>query len=126
MPCVPTKGIIRSSIVFSDANSNYNGLQLYAAKRKGNLELTASYTWSKALTDTSGNGDGFGRGRRFHSIAMRTMVRPRLIAAKIFVTTYDYRLPFFSKMKGVGALSLRLGSQRHYALPKRSILHRYW
>jgi hypothetical protein len=80
-------------------------LQLYAAKRKGSLELTASYTWSKALTDTSANGDNVDVGedpfnrRSNHGLA--TFDRRH-----IFVTTYDYQLPFFSKMTGIGGAVL--------------------
>src|ERR1700681_2598646 len=58
----PYKGYNQILYRLSDANSNYNGLQLYTAKRKGNLELTAAYTWSKTLTDTSGNADGLDVG----------------------------------------------------------------
>ena len=32
-------------------------MQLYAAKRKGDLLMTTSYTWSKVLTDASGFND---------------------------------------------------------------------
>jgi hypothetical protein len=101
----PYKGFTQIRYRLSDANSNYNGLQLYAAKRKGNLELTASYTWSKALTDTSGNGDNIDVGedpfnrRSNHGLA--TFDRRH-----IFVTTYDYNLPFFSNMKGIGGAVL--------------------
>jgi hypothetical protein len=101
----PYKGYNRILYRLSDANSNYNGLQLYAAKRKGNLELTASYTWSKALTDTSANGDNVDVGedpfnrRSNHGLA--TFDRRH-----IFVTTYDYQLPFFSNMKGIGGAVL--------------------
>src|SRR5882724_248778 len=49
------KGYTSIAYRLSDATSTYNGLQLYAAKRKGDLELTAAYTWSRNLTDTSGN-----------------------------------------------------------------------
>ncbi len=101
----PYKGYNQILYRLSDANSNYNGLQLYAAKRKGNLELTASYTWSKALTDTSGNGDGLDVGEdpfnRHANYGPASFDR-----RQIFVTTYDYRLPFFSKMKGVGGAVL--------------------
>jgi hypothetical protein len=101
----PYKGYNQILYRLSDANSNYNGLQLYAAKRKGNLELTASYTWSKALTDTSGNGDGLDVGEdpfnRHANYGLASFDR-----RQIFVTTYDYRLPFFSKMKGVGGAVL--------------------
>ena len=101
----PYKGYNRILYRLSDANSNYNGLQLYAAKRKGNLELTASYTWSKALTDTSGNGDGVDVGEdpfnRHSNYGVATFDRRH-----IFVTTYDYQLPWFSKLKGVGGAVL--------------------
>ena len=101
----PFKGFTQILYRMSDANSNYNALQLYAAKRKGNLELTASYTWSKALTDTSGNGDGVDVGEdpfnRHSNYGLASFDR-----RQIFVTTYDYRLPFFNKMKGVGGAVL--------------------
>jgi hypothetical protein len=101
----PFKGFTQILYRLSDANSNYNGLQLYAAKRKGNLELTTSYTWSKALTDTSGNGDGVDVGEdpfnRHSNYGLATFDRRH-----IFVTTYDYQLPWFSKMRGVGGAVL--------------------
>ena len=96
----PFKGYNRILYRLSDANSSYHGLQLYAAKRKGNLELTASYTWSKALTDTSGNGDNVDIGEdpfnRHSNYGPATFDR-----RQIFVTTYDYLLPWGSKLKGV-------------------------
>jgi len=101
----PYKGYTRILYRLSDANSNYNALQLYAAKRKGNLELTASYTWSKALTDTSGNGDGLDVGEdpfnRHANYGPASFDR-----RQIFVTTYDYHLPFFNTMKGIGGAVL--------------------
>lgn len=101
----PYKGYNRILYRLSDANSNYNGLQLYAAKRKGNLELTASYTWSKALTDTSGNGDTVDVGEdpfnRHSNYGLASFDR-----RQIFVTTYDYQIPWFGKMKGVGGAVL--------------------
>jgi len=101
----PYKGFTQILYRLSDANSSYNGMQLYAAKRKGNLELTVSYTWSKALTDTSGNGDGVDTGEdpfnRHSNYGPASFDRRH-----IFVTTYDYHLPFFNKMKGVGGAIL--------------------
>ncbi|HXM34786.1 MAG TPA: carboxypeptidase-like regulatory domain-containing protein [Pyrinomonadaceae bacterium] len=97
----PYKGYNQILYRLSDANSNYNGLQLYAAKRKGNLELTAAYTWSKTLTDTSGNGDGLDVGEdpfnRHANYGPATFDRRH-----IFVATYDYHLPFFKALNGVG------------------------
>ncbi len=100
----PYKGFTAINFRLSDANSNYNALQLYAAKRKGDLELTAGYTWSHALTDTSGNGDGLDVGEdpfnRHYSYGPASFDRRH-----IFVATYDYHLPFLRNKKGVvGAL----------------------
>jgi hypothetical protein len=101
----PYKGFTGINFRLSDANSNYNALQLYAAKRKGNLEMTASYTWSKALADTSGNGDGLDVGEdpfnRHANYGPASFDRRH-----IFVTTYDYRLPFFNNLHGVGGAIL--------------------
>jgi hypothetical protein len=101
----PYKGFTNINFRMSDANANYNALQLYAAKRKGNLEMTVSYTWSKALTDTSGNGDGLDVGEdpfnRHANYGPASFDR-----RQIFVTTYDYRLPFFSNLHGVGGAVL--------------------
>jgi hypothetical protein len=101
----PYKGFTSISYRLSDANSNYNGLQLYAAKRKGDLELTASYTWSHVLTDTSGNADGLDVGEdpfnRHYNYGPATFDR-----RNIFVTTYDYQIPFLRNMKGVGGALL--------------------
>jgi len=101
----PYKGFTNILYRLSDANSNYNGMQLYAAKRKGNLELTVAYTWSKTLTDTSGNGDNIDVGEdpfnRHSNYGLASFDRRH-----VFVTTYDYRLPFFSKMTGVGGAFL--------------------
>ena len=41
----------------SDAFSDYNGLQLYLNKRRGDISYTVSYTLSKATGLGSGNGD---------------------------------------------------------------------
>ncbi len=99
------KGFTAINFRLSDANSNYNAMQLYVAKRKGDLELTAGYTWSHALTDTSGNGDGLDVGEdpfnRHYSYGPASFDR-----RQIFVATYDYHLPFLRNMKGVGGALL--------------------
>ncbi|PYS71934.1 MAG: TonB-dependent receptor, partial [Acidobacteria bacterium] len=98
------KGYTSIAYRLSDATSTYNGLQLYAVKRKGDLELTAAYTWSRNLTDTSGNGDGLDVGEdpfnRHYNYGPASFDRRH-----IFVTTYDYHIPFLRGKKGVeGAL----------------------
>ena len=40
----------------SDSNTNYNALQVYLTKRKGQINYTVSYTYAKALGDSSSNG----------------------------------------------------------------------
>lgn len=53
----PFKGYGVISQRKSDSTSNYYAGQFYAAKRKGDLLATASYTWSKVLTDASNFND---------------------------------------------------------------------
>jgi carboxypeptidase family protein len=95
----PYKGFAQIRMRLSDSTSNYNALQLYATKRKGDLTMTVSYTWSKVLADTSGNGDNIQTGddpfvRQFN-------YGPASFDRRhIFVTTYTYRLPFFRKSNG--------------------------
>jgi len=101
----PYKGFTNINFRLSDANSNYNAMQLYIAKRKGDLELTSSYTWSKVLTDTSGNGDALDVGEdpfnRHYNYGPASFDR-----RQIFVTTYDYHIPFLRNLKGVGGVVL--------------------
>jgi hypothetical protein len=89
----PFKGYSSIRMRLSDSNANYNALQLYAAKRKGDLTMTVSYTWSKSLADTSGNGDNpedpFNRSYNYGPTSFDRR--------HIFVTTYTYRMPFFRK-----------------------------
>jgi Carboxypeptidase regulatory-like domain len=95
----PYKGFSQIRMRLSDSTSNYNALQLYAAKRKGNTTMTVSYTWSHALADSSGNGDNpEDPGNRGYSYGPASFDR-----RQIFVTTYTYRLPFFNNLKGIGA-----------------------
>jgi hypothetical protein len=92
----PYKGYSAIRMRLSDSNSNYNALQLYGTKRKGNLRLTVSYTWSHVLTDSSGNTDNpedpFNRKFNYGPASFDRR--------HIFVTTYTYHIPFFSKGNG--------------------------
>ncbi len=101
----PYKGYSSINMFLSDAISNYNGLQIYATKRKGNLRLTGSYTWSHALTDSGGgandvrntgaNDNIFDATMRFVNYGPAPFDRRH-----IFVGTYSYNLPFFRKANG--------------------------
>ncbi len=91
----PYKGFSAIRMRLSDSNSNYNALQVYAAKRRGNLTMTVSYTYSKALADSSGNGDNLEEfSNRSFNYGPTSFDR-----RQIFVTTYTYRLPFFKTLK---------------------------
>ncbi|HQR35096.1 MAG TPA: carboxypeptidase-like regulatory domain-containing protein [Blastocatellia bacterium] len=91
----PYKGFSQIRMRLSDSTSNYNSLQLYAAKRKGNVTMTGSYTWSHALTDSSSNTDNLeDPGARRYNYGPATFDRRH-----IFVATYTYRMPFFNKLK---------------------------
>ncbi len=91
----PYKGYSAISMRLSDSNSNYNSLQLYAAKRRGNVTMTVSYTFSKALADSSGNGDNPEEfSNRNFNYGPTSFDR-----RQIFVATYTYRLPFFRRLK---------------------------
>ncbi|HEV8129802.1 MAG TPA: carboxypeptidase-like regulatory domain-containing protein [Acidobacteriota bacterium] len=98
----PYKGYSAIRMRLSDSTSSYNALQVYVNKRKGDLTMTTSYTWSKVLADTSGNGDNpedpFNRG---YSRGPASFDRPH-----IFVTTYTYRIPFLRHWTGVGGAAL--------------------
>ena len=54
---VPYLGYSTIQQYLSDSTSNYNAFEAYASKRAGNVLFTAGYTWSKALGDSSSEGD---------------------------------------------------------------------
>jgi hypothetical protein len=92
----PYLGFSQINMRLSDSNSNYNALQAYMTKRKGDLMMTASYTWSKALADSSTNSenpeDPFNR--RFN-YGPTTYDR-----RQIFVATFNYSVPLFRGRRG--------------------------
>src|SRR5882762_2169625 len=49
----PYPAYLAIRMYLSDSTANYNALQLYATKRKGDFMATVSYTWSKTLADSS-------------------------------------------------------------------------
>lgn len=51
----PYKGYNAINQYRFDSNFNYNSLQVFASKRKGVITSTLSYTFAKALGDSSGN-----------------------------------------------------------------------
>ncbi len=92
----PFKGYTAIRMRLSDSTSNYHGMQLYAAKRKGDLLMTTSYTWSKVLTDASGFNDNPEDpfNRRFN-YGPATFDRRH-----VFALTYTYNVRMFSRTRG--------------------------
>ncbi len=94
----------------SDSVSNYNGLQLSAIRRRGNLVLTLNYTYSKSLGTSSGENDNpepecaftcttvAGTVVRFNEFNYGTTTFDR---RNIFSGTYTYSLPFFSGQRNL-------------------------
>jgi hypothetical protein len=99
----PYKGYSSIRMRLSDSVSNYNSMQLYATKRKGDLKMTAGYTWSKALADSSGNGDNpeDAVNNRHFNYGPTNFDRRH-----VFFTSYIYSLPFFRRMDGIGGAIL--------------------
>lgn len=80
----------------SEAESTYNGLQLYATKRQGDISFTVGYTLSKVETNANGFGDD-AEGRNLdYNYGPATYDRRH-----IFVSTYTYRVPFFRERGGL-------------------------
>jgi hypothetical protein len=100
----PYKGFSEIRMRLSDAISNYHGLQLYGAKRKGDLNLTASYTFSKVLTDASSNANS-DEYKDYY--ARHLAYGPAQFDRRhIFVSTFTYSLPFFRTSSGFAKAAL--------------------
>ena len=93
----------------SDASSNYNSLQVYAVKRKGDLSATVSYTYSRAFGNAQGINDNPEPECPFScQLANGQVVNwqdyyygPLSFDRRhSFVVTYTYDVPFFRKLKG--------------------------
>ena len=102
---VPYKGYSTIDEYLSDSNSNYNALQVHLTKRKGNMVMTVNYTWSKALSDSSGNyssgEDAVEYLNRTYNYGPTTFDHRQL-----FVSTYTYRMPFLRSRTGSWAQAL--------------------
>lgn len=92
----PYKGYNRILIFLSDSTSNYNAFQLYATKRKGNVMVSVSYTFSKVLTDASvlGAHSDDPQDRRY-TYGVADFDRRNVLAV-----TYIYNSPFFRNRTG--------------------------
>jgi hypothetical protein len=101
----PYPGYSTIGMHLSDANSNYNALQTYLTKRKGNAIMTVSYTWSHALSDSSSDDDNPDSGIEWRN--RKLQYGPASFDRRhIFVFTYTYRIPLLRNRHGLlgGAL----------------------
>jgi hypothetical protein len=101
----PFKGYTSINMFVSDATSNYNAFQAHVTKRKGNLMLTGSYTWSKALTSSGGGTNDVrnsGSNDNIQDFVDRFLnYGPAPFDRRhIFVATYSYNFPFFRGQQG--------------------------
>jgi hypothetical protein len=96
----PYQGYNRILMFLSDSTSNYNALQVYATKRKGDFMTSFSYTFSKVLTDASVLGaHSDDPVDRHYSYGVADFDRRNILAV-----TYIYDSPFFRNRAGfVGA-----------------------
>lgn len=86
----------------SDANSYYYAGQFYAAKRTGDFVGTASYTWSKVLTDASNfNDNPEDAFNRVFNYGPAVFDRRHA-----FVATYTYAPSWLRGYKGIAKLLL--------------------
>ncbi len=99
----PFKGYTNIRMRLSDATSEYNSLQIYLGKRRGNLNFTANYTYGTSYDNASGNGDDPEDYRNVdYNWGPSNFDRPH-----IFVGTWTYRIPF---MRNDKSLAGRLAS----------------
>jgi hypothetical protein len=86
---VPYPGYTSLQQYLSDSTSNYHALEVFASKRAGNVLFTTSYTWSKSLGDSSGEGDNSENYQNRHFNYGPTSYDRR----QVFVSTFTWTLP---------------------------------
>jgi hypothetical protein len=92
----PYQGYTSIRMYLSDSTANYNALQLYATKRKGDFMTTVSYTWSKTLADSSALGANPDNWRdRSYNYGVADFDR-----RQIFAATYVYDSPLLRRRGG--------------------------
>jgi Carboxypeptidase regulatory-like domain len=100
----PYKGYSEIRMRMSDADSEYNSLQLYATKRRGQFQFTVSYTLGKVTTNASGNGDNDApeaAGDLEYTRGPASFDRRHAL-----VNTFTYRPPFWLDRSDILALIL--------------------
>ncbi len=94
---VPYPGYTSLQQYQSDSTSNYHALQVFLSKRAGKVMFTTGYTWSKALGDSSGEGDNSENYQDRHFNYGPTSYDRR----HAFVSTFTWTLPTLSNTMSV-------------------------
>jgi len=96
----PYKGYNAINVVEPWFNSNYNSLQLFTQKRfKGLNQISASYTWSKNMTDNGSDRSNAPQNTyNFNSGEYGPATYDR---KQVFNVNAVYEIPFFSTQKGL-------------------------
>ncbi len=93
----PYKGYSNIRMRLSDSHSQYDSLQVFLSKRRGDVNFTINYTYSKAYDDaSSATADLEDYANPSFNWGPSDNDRPH-----IFVGTWTYRLPFFRGQKNV-------------------------
>ncbi len=92
----PYKGYSAIQQRRSEGQSNYNGLQLYFNKRRGDFTFTVGYTLSKVETDASGFGDNPIDNELAYNYGPASYDRRH-----VFVSTWTYRVPFLRDRRDI-------------------------
>lgn len=88
----------------TDANSNYNSLQLELEKRVGAFTFLGAYTWSKSLDNSSGYADD--QTNPYNPRASKSLSAFDL--AHNFVVSYGYDLPFARALNSTSGATHKL------------------
>jgi hypothetical protein len=88
----PYKGFGAINQNRSDSNSNYNALQVYLTKRRGAVTTTISYTYGKALGDSSSNNSTLENWQNLNYNYGELSIDRK----HAFVSTVVYQLPTFA------------------------------
>jgi len=91
----PYKGFSNIRLRLSDAWSQYNALQMFLSRRRGNINFTLNYTYSKTWDNASGNGDDIGNDGQDWQDLDYFWGPSSNDRRHIFVATWTYRLPFW-------------------------------
>lgn len=94
----PYRGYRSITMLQPRYNSNYHSLQFYAQRRfSGNSQVSASYTWSKNLTDSQNDRSNAPQNTfDIHSEYSRSTLDRR----HVFSMNYIYELPFYKSQQG--------------------------